>query len=175
MNPPKKPNANSPLQMLPAERQAQIIEWLNTRSIEDTRKQLLADGFKTSSGALSEFRSWWELRQRLKRNESRVQAWLEDKAKREPSIPTEQLTAYGQEMFTLLAMDQEDSKEFVRVQKLILAREQLKLDLDKFQFDGAKACLKQLPQLKAIGADNSLDEDAKIQAIRLAVFGSAPA
>lgn len=65
-------------------------------------------------------------------------------------------------MLVLKARDQ-DQKDA----ELALARE-------KFQFDAAKACLKQLPALKAIASDSKLDEQSKLRAVREKLFGALP-
>ena len=54
--------------------------------------------------------------------------------------------------------------------------EALRLSRDKFEFDASKAALSQLELLRGVAADASLDEDAKIAAVRRALFGKgAPA
>lgn len=60
--------------------------------------------------------------------------------------------------------------QFARLKQL---GEQIALDRDKFQFDAAKMCMKQLPMLKAIVADKSLTDDQRIEQIRMKLFGVA--
>jgi hypothetical protein len=50
---------------------------------------------------------------------------------------------------------------------------QLKLALDKFHFDGARSALREADWLKEIQANTALDDEAKLQAVRLKLFGSA--
>ena len=50
---------------------------------------------------------------------------------------------------------------------------QLKLALDKFHFDGARSALREADWLKEIRANTALDDEAKLQAVRLKLFGSA--
>jgi hypothetical protein len=103
--------------MLPAERQAQIIDWLNTRSIEETRKQLAADGFQTSAGALSEFRNWWEARQLWKQDKEltdQFKEWLEDY---DPALSKEKVNEAGDLMFLKLAIKRQDNLEWVRIRR----------------------------------------------------------
>lgn len=47
----------------------------------------------------------------------------------------------------------------------------LQLLRTKFEFDSAKAAMAQLPKLQAIVGDSGLNEDAKIAAVRAALFG----
>ena len=49
--------------------------------------------------------------------------------------------------------------------------EALQLAREKFEFDAAKAALKNAEQIKGIFQDNTLDTDAKILATRKALFG----
>ncbi|HEX7860811.1 MAG TPA: hypothetical protein VF773_10820, partial [Verrucomicrobiae bacterium] len=55
-----------------------------------------------------------------------------------------------------------------------LEAQRLTLDRDKFQFDAAAACLKKLPELKAIASNTKLDHDAKLTQIRMHLFGVVP-
>ena len=54
------------------------------------------------------------------------------------------------------------------------AREEFALAKEKFQFDAAKACRKQLPALKMIAADKSLSEAEKTQLFMDKIFGPKP-
>jgi hypothetical protein len=57
---PRKPRSDSPLRMLPAERQAQIIASLETHSARDVSAELLqTDHIKACSGTLTRFRQWY--------------------------------------------------------------------------------------------------------------------
>lgn len=52
--------------------------------------------------------------------------------------------------------------------------EEITLQRDKFQFDAAKACLKELPSLRQISANPALNENDKINAVRARLFGQLP-
>jgi len=151
MNTPKKPRANSPLRTLPEERQAAIIERLKTGSRDEVRKWLAEDGFKTSTGALSEFWSWWHLRQQFQQNQSDVDTLLENLRKQEPALSEEKLFAYGQQVFSVLAMKNEDAKDWARIQMLRLNDQRTALEARRIailekkaeQFDQAKQVMEQ--------------------------------
>ncbi len=49
--------------------------------------------------------------------------------------------------------------------------EALKLLREKFEFDAVKAVLTQLPRLQKIAGDSGLDDDQKIAAVRMELFG----
>jgi hypothetical protein len=52
--------------------------------------------------------------------------------------------------------------------------EALKLARDKFEFDAAKKAIEKTSRIKEIMADGSLDDDAKILAVRQELFGEVP-
>lgn len=56
---------------------------------------------------------------------------------------------------------------------LALKQEDIRLKRDRFEFDAAKAALAKLPELRAIAGNKSLDQTAKIQAVRQRLFGEA--
>ncbi len=172
MNP--KPRADSKLKTLPAERQAAIAEHARDHTLAETVKWLGDDGLKTSSAALSEFLSWYSLRAQLARNESTVDTLLAGLAKDHPDWDPEKIQTVGQSFFTALALQQQDPKQWFLIQQTQMKREQLALDKNKFEFDAAAACLKKLPELKAIATNKTLSEDEQIEQARLALFGSAP-
>jgi hypothetical protein len=51
---------------------------------------------------------------------------------------------------------------------------QLKLSLDKFHFDAARSALREAAWLKEIQANTALDDDQKLQAVMLKLFGPPP-
>jgi hypothetical protein len=65
MSADKKPNPTARLKTLPEERQAQVIELMRNRSLEEAAGELAKDGLKTSRTALGEFWHWWHLRERF--------------------------------------------------------------------------------------------------------------
>jgi hypothetical protein len=170
----RKPRRDSVLKTLPEERQEQIMARLKSEGYAETVAWLKADGLRTSVTALSEFYSWWNLRQQLSRNQSTVQTLLSNLHRFDPSYTPGQIQELGQAFFTALALEQQDPKAWAMTQRVGLDREQLQLQRDRFEFDAAKACLEKLPELKQIAADRSLNEDAKLEAVRQRLFGVAP-
>src|SRR6267154_565800 len=173
MNTPKKPTAKSPLQMMPEDRQAAVIELMKTSSTEAVRKHLADDGFKTSARALSEFWSWWHLRQQYQQTQTDVQQFLEMFRRDKPDLSEEKLFAYGQQMFSVLAMKQENPLDWSRIQKTSQREKILALERDKFETDVAKKLLDKALRLKAdeINASDMSNAD-KIAAMRREAFKS---
>ena len=73
-------------------------------------------------------------------------------------------------------LDTETIKDFTRL--LIAARKEereskkLSLTRDKWEFDAARACRAHYAEIKTVTENDSLDEDAKILAIRRRLFGT---
>ena len=170
----KKPRGDSVLKTLPAERQSVIAEHGVAHTLEETVAWLRADGLKTSRSALSEFLSWYSLRQQLARNESTVETLLKNLQTENPDWTPEQIQSAGQSFFTALALQQQDPKAWFMTQQLAIRKDQLSLDKNKFEFDATRAALAKLPELKAISSNKELSEDQKLEQARLALFGSAP-
>ena len=88
------------------------------------------------------------------------------------------LDALGQKAYELAESPNADPKDVKAVMMLLLKasdqafrRERLELDKQKFQFDAAEACLKALPELKAIASDKGLSDAQRVEAVRLKLFG----
>lgn len=135
--------------MLSEERQAEIIALMKKKSRDAVLKHLADDGFKTSGGALSEFWSWWHLREQYTQSQQDVQTFLENLSKEEPTLPEEQLFKYGQQLFGILAVKNESVKDWAKVQTLRLndtrtsleARRIAVLEKKAAAFDQAKEVL----------------------------------
>ena len=124
----RKPNSNAVLKTLPDERQATIAQYARDHSLEETVKWLIEDGLETSTGALSNFLSWYSLQQQLARNASTVETLLADYVKTDPKLPPEKIQAMGQAFFSAMCLAQQDPDAWVLVQRLNLQRSALALD-----------------------------------------------
>jgi len=185
----------SVLKNLPPERQADIWERLTVKSKtwQDTgyravRKWLHDDGLETSEAALSDFYSWYPLRQQFHQDEVTTNSLLEQLKQEIPGLTEEQLDQLGQRTFSLLAIRRQDPDSFVMVRsarskaelekaKLKLREQaesrlagQAKLAREKFQFDAAKAALKCAAELKVI-SKSKLSQADKVNQARLKLFG----
>lgn len=164
MSTQRKPRADSPLKTLPVPRQAAIAEYLQTHTLVETQGWLAADGVKTSVTALSEFGSWYALRQQLLRNESTVETLQEDFKQRNPQATAAELSAIGQSFFAALALNQQDAEAWVQVQNLNLKTEQISLDREKLEFLKAKAA--QAEQTDKVLSDAELTPEQRAQRIK---------
>ncbi|HEY1170244.1 MAG TPA: hypothetical protein VGH19_02635 [Verrucomicrobiae bacterium] len=131
-----KPNdvlrARPQLKKLAEEKQRGIIEYARENSNEQTRDWLAEQNIAVTIGALVEFKLWWQLREQFRTAEVSTQTLIELLQETLPPLDDEQITIYGQKVFTLLALKQQDAGEWVRLQKLDLDRRKMSLDEEKF-------------------------------------------
>lgn len=68
-----------------------------------------------------------------------------------------------------------DTKKLQQMQERIRQKDQeIKLAIEKFQFDGAQAALDHLPALRAIAQNRTLSNDQKREQVRLRLWGPSP-
>ena len=96
-----------------------------------------------------------------------------------PTIDKAMEAALKQAAFeAALSGDNEAIKTLVdltlKVQKADLDEKALTLQIDRFQFDAAKAALKHVAALKAIQTDGGLSESQKVDAVRRKLFNVLP-
>jgi hypothetical protein len=170
---PQKPRPDATLKTLPDERQAQIWEMLRKKSYEQVAKELRADGIQTSRNAVFEFYSWYWSRQRFAEDNAMINHALEELKKEVPSISEDQLFARGQEMFSLLAYMQKDSKGWKRAQDVRSKRLLTDLELQKFQRETCELFLKWAADQRAqeIAASGGLAQSEKIERLGQLMFG----
>ena len=123
MSAPRKPRSDSRLKTLTNQRQEQIAEYAAGHSLADVKAWLSEDGLRTSVAALSEFLSWYLLKQQLIKNESTVDSVLEQLKQTRPDLTESELFAAGQSFFSALAIEQRDAKTWKRTQDLKFKRE----------------------------------------------------
>jgi hypothetical protein len=182
----RKPRSDSKLLNLPEEQQAQLAEWLLSgvpyhRAMELCQKEFEV---KTCFAALSRF--WNAVCQPalLARRAQAVRTAdaVAEEAKKTPgAFDAATLDAIRQKAFELSISPQAAPREVKALFMLLLkARgqdldaQELKLHREKFEFDAARAALAQLGQLRHIAQQTGLDERAKLQAARAALFGDTP-
>lgn len=164
------------MKTLPRKAQARIIAYLDEHTLVEGAAWCAKEiGIKTSKSRLGEFRDWYETGARLERVAS-VADRIRDELARMPELKDAGDAAMkaAQASFEVLAWEMHDPKLYMGLRRLRNSERFLKLERDKFEFDAAKACLKQLPVLRAIAGDKSLDEDAKLRAVRERLFGEIP-
>lgn len=169
----QKPRADSKLKTLPEARQEQIAELLRAKTLAEVKRELAQDGLKTSTAALSEFLSWWSLRQQFSETESQVEELLNLLREEQPGISEEKLFEHGQKVFAFLAMKEGSAKDWKRVQDVRHRRLMLELERQKFQRETAELFLKFAEDKKAreIAASAGLSQNEKIEQLGQIMFG----
>lgn len=166
------------LKNLPPERQEQIIEWCNTVKTEacpggyqHAQEQLAADGVKVSLRALSDFWSWWNLRQDMQAAAGVEEAMLEAN----PTAVREAREA-GELMFLKLSMVRQDPKAFAVATRAADRRGALELLREKFVTESCEKILKAAkdPKMREI-AESEIPNAEKIALIRKAYFADIDA
>ena len=127
----KKPRADSRLKTLPGERQAEIAALLEHQTLAAVREALAAEGLQTSLGALSEFWTWWQLRESLRRREERVGGLLEELRREQPDLGADRLFDLGQSVFGAMAIAEEDAKGWYLTQQTALKRREIEQRRDQ--------------------------------------------
>lgn len=177
MSTDRKPRSDARLKTLPEDRQAEIASMLATKSLAEVRKELIKDGLHTSVGALSEFFSWWRLRESIRRRETRIQGILENvKLESQQTIPEDRLWEIGQSLFGAMAIAEEDGKEWFRTQRLSLARHKLRLEAEKVQVWTCEKFLEWFKDQRAIQIAEGKGSNAeKIAELRRIMFADLDA
>jgi hypothetical protein len=124
-----KPRCDSVLKTLPPERQREVIELLIEKGMRGTKAHLAEDGLITSLGALSEFYSWWQLREQFKEHGQRADTLMDLLRKEAPELSEEKVLEYGNAFFQAQAIETKDAKTFL---KFASARHKGKMDVLKF-------------------------------------------
>ena len=182
----RKTRSDSKLARLDEGQQAQLVEWLLGGVPYHQARELVKKefGLSCSISSLSYFYRDCCAPHLLRRRNQAVQT-AEDIAQAATATPGQfdqaTIDAIKQKAFELAINPMSAAKDvkslFMLLQKSTdqsLKREQLKLDRERFEFDAAQACLAQLPNLQTIARNPSLDERAKIDAIRTRLFGTLP-
>lgn len=171
MSTERKPRADSRLKTLPEERQAAIVALLSSKSLADVRTELRRDGIETSPAALSEFLSWYQVKEALRRRESRVAGILEQLHTETPNLDEDRLFALGQSVFGAMAIAEEDSKTWHRTQRIFMDRQKLALDRERFEVETCNAFLRWYEDERArqIAEGKGANAD-KIAALRQLMF-----
>jgi len=160
---PKKPDARSPLQTLPPQEQAELIETLNHLPQAEVLNQLHARGLKCSERTLTTFRGWWYASRVMTDAEFDANTFMQKMAAYDPNLTDEELARRGNQHFSKLAIIGDDARAWVSTQRL-------SLDQARFKWNVASA---PEPEPEPRG-ENIFNDPAKIEIARRLVFGDGP-
>lgn len=173
MSATRKPRGDAKLKTLPEARQEQIAELLASKTLAEVKAELAQDGLHTSVNALSEFWSWWQLRQQFAEKETLVEELMAAFKEANPDVSEEKLFEHGQTVFALLALKDGSAKDWKRVQDVRHRRQMIGLERQKFQRETAEMFLKWHTDQRAseIAASGGLAQSEKIERLGQLMFG----
>ena len=181
-----KPRSDAKLLNLPEEQQAQLADWLLGGTPYHEARTLVSKefGVSVSLASLSHFYQS-VCTPHLIRRRAQAVGMAAEVARAAESNPAQfdaaTVDAIRQKAFELAISPLSQPKDvkalFMLLQKSRdqeLKAETLKLDREKFEFNAAEQALVALSDLQQIARNPSLDERAKITAIRQRLFGQLP-
>lgn len=186
----RKPHAKSRLKTLPADRQADLFEYLKSHTLAEGVQWLAASGVDTQDSSLSEWYSWYPDWLALNQRLTAASTMGEDVADILRALPLnldeQKLSQASQAIFEADALRAGDSELFVALRKLrqedvkaaqkqaqIAQKDkEITLAVDKFQFEAATAVMAHLAELRTIAADRALSGPEKVKAVQLKLFGT---
>jgi hypothetical protein len=160
-DPDRKPSAASKLKTLPEAKQAELYELLKTTPLHTAVVTLAKEWrLQTSTRALSVFFSWYRGQQRFSRLQGIAESMQERAKQANPALSEDALFAIGQEVFTQLAIDDEDSLSWLRAQSIAMKRRALDQDERRLKLLEAKAAL--ADQAEAVERAPELSPEEKL-------------
>jgi hypothetical protein len=182
------------------DRQRKVIGWWAEKGEAHARRMIKREwGLSVGCTAFYAALAFWRSSSKYAQVEAEARVQMEQEVASKGSMSPEEKHAALERNFLTIAAASADTETFLEFRKLELKRREvdakqseakaklkhrsqeldrkereLALAIDKFQFDGAKAALKFVKELKAIAADRSLSSDDKIAAVRLKLWGTAP-
>jgi hypothetical protein len=179
----RKPRCDcKPLKLIDADQQ-QLFEWIKLLGFEKARLKAIDDlGHTFSIGSLHNAYHYWmraDSENRIFQAVTGADAIIDAAADNLPKINHAMEAMLNQAAFeAVLSKDPEAIKTLVeltlKVSKAGMEEKALQLQIDRFQFDAAKAAMKHAAELKSIAGDKGMSNDAKIDAVRRRLFGSIP-
>lgn len=176
----RKPRSDSKLLNLPADQQQVAFRYIKALGYEPARLKIKSElNLDISVGAMHAAYQHWareESENRILQAVTGADAILDAAAGNLPKLDQAMEAALKQAAFeAALSGDNETIKTLVeltlKVGKAGQDERALKLQIDRFQFDAAKAALKHVATLKAIQTDKSMSMDDKITNARRHLFG----
>jgi hypothetical protein len=181
-----KPRSDSVLLNLPEEQQALLAEWLMNGMPYHVARAQVENEFGRTVKSLSSFSAFWDevcqpillsRRSRAMQTSETLAGTLEQNELLDKGL----ITMIKQKAFEICMQPGADPDAVsslvsgaLKLRDQDLKQKDLQIRRDKFEWDAAAACLKDLPALKAIATNPALDNNGKINAIRAKLFGQLP-
>ena len=179
----RKPRSDSKLKHLDLEIENQLFDMLThlgySKALVLAKKELK---ISTSTGALHDFWEWKSAKEsenRILKAVTSADSIIDAAADSLPKIDQAMEAALKQAAFeAALSGDNDTIKTLVeltlKVGKASMDERALSLQIDRFEFDAAKAALTHVSALKAIQNDKGMSETEKVDAVRRQLFSVLP-
>lgn len=128
-------------------------------------------GFSSSSGALSEWLSWYAARQRTNQREQALMGMLTNEREKHPEWTDDFIFAEGQRLMAMLTLTEEDPKGWAAIQRTARDREASITDRQRFKRETLELFVKWFADKRAaeILSSGSTHEE-KLKALDQAMF-----
>jgi hypothetical protein len=165
----KKVRPESKLKTLSEETQETLWQLLNVAmdgrenpmTYDEARAWLLADhGVSTSNAAMSEWYSWYGLRQRMERAQERASQAQTKALALDPSLDASHLERLGQMVFTAETLEDGNVKGFVELLKLKAKEQERELKRQSLELDARRVALLEQKAAMADAAKEIVNSDA---------------
>jgi len=128
----RKIRPDAVLKRLPEARQAEVADYAREHTLAQTSAWLKADGIVAGRQAISEFLSFWETQEALRKAETNAAEFTEQLRTISPELDEDKLEAAGSVLFQTLAIQQQNPGMFLAFRK---ARTKAKIDLAKLALE----------------------------------------
>lgn len=142
-----KPRSDAKLKMLAEERQREIAEFADKRSLEETVAWLGSSGVEVSSCALSRFLAWHRVKQQMEKSQLMVEELMASQKERNPDLTEEKVRELGHMFFCELALEERDHRAWSLAQRTAIQRGELELAFKKYH-DACALARAELGKLK---------------------------
>jgi hypothetical protein len=122
-------------------------------------------------GQMTRLRRWVEEHYERAERAERMQENARRLEEEHPDWTTDQLRKEVLKRSYYESLEFANFKLGLSTARINLSEKAIELNRDKFEFDAARACLEQLPELKYISTNPQLSDTQKIDQIRLKLFG----
>jgi hypothetical protein len=114
----KKPRADSPLWRLPEDIQAELMDFMESRTLAETARFMAEKGVQTSVSALCRFRAGWIMRLDRMEDESATDLLATEPDENRAEVNNEELFELGQRRLMTRAIRLGDDKAWARLHRL---------------------------------------------------------
>jgi hypothetical protein len=170
----KLPRRDARLKNLTEAQQERILELV--KAGKDREKEIIPFikaefGVRTSTGALSDFLSWYVARKQTRADEQAVIAQIEEEAALHPEWTKDFIWERGQRRMELITLARQDPDAWAKIQKTARDKENSALSREQFKRETCELFLKWFSDKQARDiAMNGTTHEEKLKALDQAMF-----